>query len=230
MDVILLPGLWLRSSIWAAVVDELDRLGHRGVAVALPGVDDDRVDATLDDQIGAVLAAIDGADRPLVVGHSAASTLAWIAADRRPDAITGVAMIGGFPVPDGGTYADFFEVVDGRVPFPGWEPFAGPDSADLDDAARTAIADAAVPVPAGVAQAVVRLADPRRFEVPASLVCPEFGPDDARAWIAAGDVPELAAAADLAFVDIDTGHWPMVSRPAVLAAVLAVAAEASVRS
>ena len=42
-------------------------------------------------------------------------------------------MIGGFPKADGESYADFFEPVDGQVAFPGWEPFAGPDSDDLDD-------------------------------------------------------------------------------------------------
>ena len=33
-----------------------------------------------------------------------------------------------------------------------------------------------------------------------------------------GDVPELAAAARLSMVDLDSGHWPMVSAPDALAA------------
>jgi pimeloyl-ACP methyl ester carboxylesterase len=229
MDVILLPGLWLRSTAWGAVADELRRLGHRPSAVALPGADDGDASATLDDQIAAVLAAVDAADRPFVVGHSAASTLAWIAADRRPEAIAGVAMIGGFPTADGGAYADFFDVVDGVMPFPGWEPFEGPDSADLDATARERFAADAVAVPAGVSKAVVHLGDARRRRVPITLVCPEFGPDDATAWIAGGDLPELAAAERVTFVDIDSGHWPMLTRPAELAALLADAATTAVR-
>ena len=54
--------------------------------------------------------------------------------------------------------------------------------------------------------------------------CPEFSPDQARAWLAAGDLPELARAADVAYVDIDSGHWPMFTRPAELARILADAA------
>lgn len=40
----------------------------------------------------------------------------------------------------------------------------------------------------------------------------------------AGDVPELAKAKQLELVDIDSGHWPMVSKPLELARVLAAAA------
>ena len=51
------------------------------------------------------------------------------------------AMIGGFPASDGSAYADFFPIVDGAMPFPGWEPFDGPDSADLDGDARAALGE-----------------------------------------------------------------------------------------
>lgn len=71
---------------------------------------------------------------------------------------------------------------------------------------------------------VVRLTDERRFDVPAVIVCPEFTPAEARAWIEAGDVPELAKAKHLDFVNIDSGHWPMFSKPNELARLLAAAA------
>jgi hypothetical protein len=53
------------------------------------------------------------------------------------------------------------------------------------------------------------------------MVCPEFTPDQAREWIAAGDIPELTRAKDVDLVDIDSGHWPMVTRPMELAQILA---------
>jgi len=53
-----------------------------------------------------------------------------------------------------------------------------------------------------------------------TVVCPEFGPDEAKGWIGSGEVPELAAAHDVSFVDIDSGHWPMFTQPAVLARLL----------
>ena len=219
MDVILIAGLWLPSRVWNAVASEMRRLGHRPIPVDLPGVDDGSIVATLDDQALAVVAAVDAAERPMVVAHSAAATLGWIAADRRPGTIDRVAMIGGFPATDGGPYADIFPVVDGVMPFPGWEPFEGPDSVDLDESARSKIAAEAVAVPEAVAHGVVHLGDERRFDVPVLLICPEFSPHDAEEWIDAGDVPELRRA-HVSFADIDSGHWPMVTKPAELAALL----------
>ncbi len=136
-------------------------------------------------------------DQPIVVGHSAACTLAWPATEARPHKPR-VALIGGFPSADGESYADFFEVRDRAM--------------------------AAIPVREGVTKGVVRLADDRRFDVPAVLVCPEFPPAQAQEWIGAGDVPELAKAKHVDFVDIDSGHWPMVSQPIELARLLATAA------
>jgi pimeloyl-ACP methyl ester carboxylesterase len=219
-DIILVAGLWLDQTVWDDVAAALDRYGHRAMPVALPGAGDSRTDATLEDQVSAVLAAVDAADRPVVVGHSAASGLAWIAADRRPAEVGRVVMIGGFPSSNGGLYADIFPIADGVMPFPGWEPFEGPDAADLDAAARSALAARAIPVPEGVARGTVTLADERRFDVPVTEVCPEFDADQAKVWIDSGDVPELAAARHLSLVDIESGHWPMVTRPDELARIL----------
>lgn len=221
MDIILVAGLWLRRSIWNEVSTELEILGHRPLAVALPGVDDGSREATLEDQVAAVVAAVDRADRPIVVGHSAACTLAWIATDRRPDSIERLVLVGGFPAAHGDTYADLFEPVDGVMNFPGWEPFEGPDSADLNEAARERLASDAIPVPEGVSRGVVELRDERRFDVATVVVCPEFSPDQARTWIAEGDAPELAKAKHVTFADIDSGHWPMVTRPIEFARILA---------
>ncbi|MEU6713914.1 alpha/beta hydrolase [Nonomuraea sp. NPDC046802] len=225
MDILLIAGLWLDGSAWDEVVPVLEGLGHRPIPITLPGQGDGSASATLDDQVAAVLAAVDSASgKPMVVGHSAACTLAWLAADARPERVAKVALIGGFPASDGQPYADFFEVKDGIVPFPGWGPFEGPDSADLGEQARRDFASAAIPVPAGVTKGVVRLTDERRFDVPVLVVCPEFTPAQAQEWIAAGDVPELAKAEHLDLVDIDSGHWPMITRPAELARLLATAA------
>ena len=162
MDILLIAGLWLDASVWDEVVPTLKTLGHRPVPLTLPGQGDGSASATLDDQVAAVLAAMDSSsEKPMVVGHSAACTLAWLAADARPEK---------------------------------------------------------------VAKGVVRLADERRFDVPVVLVCPEFTPAQARKWIAAGDVPELAKAKHLDYVDIDSGHWPMLTQPIELARLLAAAA------
>jgi pimeloyl-ACP methyl ester carboxylesterase len=227
MDILLMAGLWLDGSAWDDVASALASLGHRPVPLTLPGQGDGSASATLDDQVAAVLAAVDSASgKPMVVGHSAACTLAWLAADARPERVAKTVLIGGFPSADGEPYADFFEVKNGVMPFPGWGPFEGPDSADLDEQARRAFASAAIPVPEGVARGAVRLADERRFDVPVVVVCPEFTPAQAQEWIDAGEVPELAKAKHVDLVDIDSGHWPMITKPVELARILATAAQA----
>jgi pimeloyl-ACP methyl ester carboxylesterase len=227
MELLLIAGLWLDGSAWEAVVPQLRELGHQPVALWLPGQGAPPTTATLADQHAAVVAAVDAAaSSVVVVGHSAACTLAWMAADARPDKVERVAMIGGFPSGDGELYADFFEVADGVMPFPGWGPFDGPDSADLDKEQRDRIASAAIPVPEAVAKGVVQLRDQRRFGVPVTLICPEFSPAEAREWIDGGEVPELAKAQHVEYADIESGHWPMFTRPAELARLLAEAAGA----
>ncbi|MGW5640708.1 alpha/beta fold hydrolase [Streptomyces sp. NPDC003832] len=225
MEILLIGGLWLDGTAWDAVTPALEKLGHRPRPVTHPGQGDGRSSATLDEQLATVLTAIDATvDKPLLVAHSAACSLAWMAADARPDRVAGLALIGGFPKADGQTYADFFEMRDGAMPFPGWGPFGGADSADLDAELRRRIEADAVPVPERVARGVVRLSDERRYDVPVVVVCPEFTPEEAREWIAAGDVPELARAGQVGFVDIDSGHWPMFSKPAELARLLGAVA------
>jgi pimeloyl-ACP methyl ester carboxylesterase len=228
MDILLIAGLWLDGSVWDNVAAQLEARGHHAVPITLPGQGDGNASATLADQVATVVAAVDAAaGRPMVVGHSAACSLAWLAADARPGKISKVALIGGFPSPDGKAYFDSLPVQDGAMPFPGWGEFEGPDSADLDDAAMRAIASAAIPVPQGVIRGVIRLADERRYDVPVVLVCPEFTPAQAREWVDQGEVPELAKSKNVSYIDIDSGHWPMISAPTELARLLSQVAEES---
>lgn len=221
MEIILIAGLWLDASAWRDVVPELEKLGHRVSPLTLPGQGDGQVSATFADQRAAVISAVDSAkERPLVVGHSAACTLAWIAADARPEKVAATVLIGGFPSNNADLYADFFEMTDGVMLFPEWQQFEGPDSADLDTETRAQMTTAAIPIPEAVARGVVQLEDPRRFDVPSFVLCPEFSPEQAKEWVNSGDVPELAKAQNVSYINIESGHWPMFSQPLVLAQML----------
>lgn len=223
MDVILLGGLWLDGgAVWRAVAEGVTARGHRPVPLTLPGQGDGNRSATLADQVAVVVGALDESRGPaLVIGHSGSCTLAWLAADARHAAVAGVGLIGGMPTTEGEPYFSGLPAVDGALPFPGWAPFEGPDSDDLDQAARAAFEADAIPVPAGVIEAPVHYADERRREVPVTMICPEYSPEEARQWVASGEIPELAGVTDLDYVDIDSGHWPMISAPEALATILA---------
>lgn len=72
--LVLVPGLWLDGSSWDAVIPELAAAGHTATAVTLPGLESreaDRSGVGLQDQVGAVVAAIDavpGGETVVVVG------------------------------------------------------------------------------------------------------------------------------------------------------------------
>ena len=153
MNILLIAWLWLDGSASKQVAEPLRAHGHHVVPVTLPGQGAPPPKATLHDQHLAVVATADETDgEVLVVGHSAACALAWMAADARPDRVARVVMIGGFPSGDGCPYLeDTFSLVDGLMPFPGWEP----DSVDLDERQREAIAAAAFPVREGVVRGIV---------------------------------------------------------------------------
>ena len=223
-DILLIAGLWLDGSCWNRVVPDLEDRGHRAVPLFLPGQGAPPATATLEEQ-RAALTAVDASAGPvMVVGHSSAATLAWMAADDRPHKVASVVLIGGFPCGDGEAYADSFPVVDGMIPFPGWMAFESAVIADLDEEQRRVIAAQAIPVPEGVAKGVVKLGNERRYEVPVTVICPEFTVAQAREWVDGGEVPELARARQLDYVDIDSGHWPMLTRPSELADLLDCAA------
>lgn len=121
---------------------------------------------------------------------------------------------------------DSFEVVDGGVPFPGWGAFEGPDSADFDAEARRAFESRAVAFPEAVTTGIVGYTHHHCFAVPVTLVCPELSSTQAAEWVRSGQLPEIAGAKHVDYVDIDSGHWPMLARPVELARVLAEIADA----
>jgi len=227
MDIILIPGLWLDASSWDAVGRLLEAAGHRAHALTLPGMGSpaaDRSSITLADHVAAVVTAIDGVDRgPVVlVGHSAGAAIAHAALDARPDRVARAVYIGGFPTGAGLPIVDGFTAVDGEVALPDWSSFDDAEIADLDDAARAEFRRRAIPSPAGVTTDPQRLSDRRRYDVPVTVICPEFTSDDLRRWIGQDLAPvrELAAITDVDLVDLPSGHWPQFSRPADLAAAI----------
>lgn len=225
MDIILVPGLWLDGASWEKVVPALEQAGHRPHPLTLPGLeskDADRSRITLRDHVDAVVEAIDACGsggQVVLVGHSAGCGIAYAAVDARPDRVARAVYVGGFPTGDGAALAAGFPAENGEIPLPDWSTFEDEDLADLDDAARADFRRRALPSPEHVTTDPQQLSDERRYDVPVTVVCPEFTSEILRGWIGQGMAPvqEFTKIRDVEYVDLPTGHWPQFTRPEELA-------------
>jgi pimeloyl-ACP methyl ester carboxylesterase len=224
MEVILIPGLWLDGSSWDQVTPILERAGHRAVPLTLPGMearDADRSRISRRDYVDAVVSAIDSAQGPVtLVGHSMGASWAHAAVDARPDRVARAIYVGGFPTGDG--LGDDFAASNGEIPLFDWSDFDEADLRDLDDLALADFRERAIPSPAGAANDPQELRDERRYQVPVTMVCPEFSSEMLQGWIAEGAEPvqELARIRQVTYVDLPTGHWPQFTKPDELARVI----------
>jgi pimeloyl-ACP methyl ester carboxylesterase len=230
--IILVPGLWLDATSWEAVVPLLQDAGHTARPLTLPGLesrDADRSAVSLQDQVDAVVRAIDAVPEDqgcVVVGHSLGAGIVHLAVDARPERVVRAIYVGGFPCESGSPLAQGFTTEGADLPLPELAGFDDRDIADLDDTARTDFVARAIPSPASLTTDVAQLSDDRRLAVPVTMVCPEFSSEELREWVDGGDLPELARLTDVTYVDIESGHWPQLTRPAELAAIIDGAASA----
>jgi len=229
--LVLIPGFWLDGDSWGEVLPALTAAGHTVHALTLPGkesLDADRSGIGLADHVAAVVRFVDTLPSGvMLVGHSGGGAIAHGVVDQRPDAIARVVYVDSGPLGDGDHINDELPVVNGEIPLPDWSVFGEEDLVDLDEGLRANFRSIAVPEPAGVANDLQQLVDPRRYDVPVTVICCEFPADQMREWIAAG-IPfaaELAAIKDYELVDLPTGHWPQLTKPAELAQAILAAVD-----
>ncbi|MFK4805233.1 alpha/beta fold hydrolase [Microbacterium sp. ZW CA_36] len=227
MHIILVPGLWLDASSWGEVAPALESAGHRTHPLTMPGVGASGSESAgigIADWIAATVDALDRLDGPVaVVGHSGGGNVAYGAVDARPDRVGHMVFLDTFPPGEGGSISEF-PVVDGVIPFPGWDFFDDSDVADLDPQTRADVAARAKSVPERVPTDPIRLSDERRRAVPATIITgtvPEAQireiVEKAPSWAA-----ELAELEKLEVIELGapgdpTGHWPQFSRPGAVA-------------
>ncbi|WP_309066475.1 alpha/beta fold hydrolase [Microbacterium sp.] len=227
MDILLIPGLWLDASSWSEVTPHLEKAGHRVEPLTMPGLGEPGSDVGIADWVAAVVERIDARQAPVVlVGHSGGGNVAWGAADARPDRVARVVFVDTTPPPTGFGISEF-EVVDGVVPFPGWDSFDEPDVHDLDAETRARTAPLTKSVPARVPTDAIELSDARRFSIPVTMLMgeldrpaleerlAEWGPFEA----------EFRAIDDVEVVKLGSGHWPQFSMPVRLAEQIRAAVE-----
>lgn len=237
---VLVPGFWLGAWVWAEVGRDLRAAGHAVHPVTLTGLGDRAHLATPDvdlethtaDVIDAVEAT--GADEIVLVGHSAGGLPVALAADRIASRLAHVVYLDSAPLPDGMRQCDVNppevqEAIEKRVAAEGegWllPPPAFTDVAEdpvnlrgLSDADLTLLRARSVPQPYATTRQPMHRE--RRGPVPETLVVCTFPGEQVRRMLADRH-PMFAGFGDgLRVAPLDTGHYPMLSRPAGTARIL----------
>lgn len=209
-------------------------VGERA-AEASPDVD---VDTHAADIVGVVESVVEsGALTGVVlVAHSGGNMAATAAADRVPGRIARVVYVDSGPMPDGLAGIDFHDpgsraalerrvAEDGggrAIPVPPFDPDADPvDLAGLSAETLAEMRGRGTPQPFGTATQPAARPDPLP-DTPRTLVASTI-PLAAVRRMADEGVPVFAAMTGPGWTyrELPTGHWPMLSRPADLAAILA---------
>ncbi len=223
---VLVPGAWLGGWAWRKVVPLLEQEKVRAIPITLTGMGE-RVHLA-SDQLGIetaindVLNVLDyeDLDEVVLVGHSFAGKVVAAVADRRPEKVRIVMYVDAFRPSKArapqGSFADEWSVDGWRVPFPG---------EILDVVGKDVTGDDR----AWMLSKVTSL--PNRYFTDPIALSENF--DSIKSGYvfcnAGGDPVDEILAGKWGTLDgphrvIDSGHWPMISRPRELAdALLAVA-------
>jgi pimeloyl-ACP methyl ester carboxylesterase len=234
--IVLVPGMWLGAWAWQDVASRLTEAGHDTRPVTLTGLAERAGEATagtdLDTHAADVVRLLESEDlRDVVlVGHSYGGMVVSTAAGQVADRVRRVVYVDSGPLPEGVSQFDTSppeeqeriraEVGEGYlVAVPPFEQDGSPMLAGLDDAALARIRANATPHPfASVTQPVHYTPDYARL--PQTLVSCTFAAAQVSEMIAAGH-PFFALLRGADVAELPTGHWPMFSRPADLADLLA---------
>lgn len=222
LHAVLVPGFWLGSWAWEYVEPTLRDAGIETHPVTLPGLDGEGSEGvTLETQIDSVVGLVRSLTGEVgLVGHSGGGAVVQGVIDRVPELVRRIVYVDSGPVTDGTALMP--DVVE-DVALPSWDELAEQNSSveGMDEEALARFRTRAVAEPAAVANSQIRVTNPRRLDIPASVICTSFPKKVLLQLIAAGVIPsEIGSVTNVRFVDLPTGHWPMFSRPHDLAEIL----------
>jgi pimeloyl-ACP methyl ester carboxylesterase len=232
--MVLVPGMWLGAWAWQDVASGLAAAGHDVRPVTLTGLAERAAEASagtdLDTHVADVVTLLEKEDlRDVVlVGHSYGGMVVSTAAGQVADRVRRVVYVESGPLPErcrsstptrGGAGAYPRQVGDSYLAVPPFEQDGSPTLAGLDEEALARIRAQATPHPfASVTQPVHYTPDYARLAQ--TLITCMFAAAQAREMIATGH-PFFALLRGADVEELPTGHWPMFSRPADLAELLA---------
>ncbi|MEV0295429.1 alpha/beta hydrolase [Nocardia sp. NPDC050710] len=231
--ILLVPGFWLGAWAWDAVAEELRSRGHDVRALTLPGLDpadDDRLEATLEDQAHTIVDAVDATESVVLVAHSGGAVPAYLATDLAPERFRHAIYVDSAPIPNGFVLRD--DLGSAReFALPSWAELEaeGNSLTGLDDGALARFRERAVSQPASIAGAPLNLSDsPARLAIPTTVVCTSISAELVGQLSTSGEAPIFSEIPhlDADLVDLPTGHWPMWSEPKRLAELIHAVADA----
>jgi len=222
--IILVPGFWLGAWAWDEVAETLRADGHDVTAITLPGLDSvgtDRSSITFADHVDAIIDAVSGQPRPVVLAvHSATGFSGYAASDRVPEKIAAMVYVDTAPG-IGPLDPDFTAVEKPMV----WSEIEEEENLDgLSEEQKETFRQRAVPVPGSLLREGYPLTNDARRDIPSTLVCTGFTAEQYQTyarehpeWAFLAGIPELRNAT---WIDLPTSHWPMWSRPKELAQII----------
>ena len=243
---VLVPGFWLGGWAWKEVAKILREKGHEVFPLSLTGLGErvhlGSAETNLTTHVKDVVNLIEynELEDVYLAGHSYAGLVITQVADEIPEKIAKLIYVDTAPLPDGAALIDFYspeqlekfeksvnETGDGwRLPLPSWEDLdQGKNLVDLTDEHKKVMEKLATPQPFNAARQKVSLKNPLRRDLPKLAVWCEDTSAEIRELLKE-DLPLFSELKDenFEFVDLPTGHYPMLTRAAQLAEILDQAA------
>jgi pimeloyl-ACP methyl ester carboxylesterase len=226
MNFILIPGAWMGGWVWEPVTGALRSLGHYVRPITLSGLADEDADVSevgLETHVEDVLSILEEGDLRdvVIVGHSYSGIVAGQVADRAPDRVAHTVYVDAFLPRDGKSMLDAFSESqredelaqiaenEGRWPAPSAVSLA--NERDLSAEQRSWLLERFVDHPVRTVSEPAVLDRPLALQRATYIAC-SFGISD--------DVAAMRGEPNWTFRTLESGHWPMVSAPNRLVALL----------
>ena len=225
-EYVLVPGARLGAWAWDAVAERLRNAGHVVYAVTLSGLAEGDADRVGQQQhVDDIVSVVEGNELydVVLVGHSYSGIPVGQAAERIGDRLRRVVYVDSSIPADGMSFADAWDeedrawLEDQLAEGDGtWLP-AGPEyfvDQDLSEEAITLLATRGTPHPG------LTLTEPARLTRPIGEL-----PTTYIKCLMAGDTPspdvqEALKSPHWELIELETGHWPMLSQPDELTKIL----------
>ena len=228
---VLVPGAWLGAWAWEAVAADLGRRGHDVRPVTLTGLAERAGEGTpetnLTTHVDDVVSLFEkgGLRDVVLVGHSYAGAVITGVADRIPERIGRLVYVAGVVLPDGVSLFDVLgpeaqagmEAGAAAAGDPFRLPVIGRAELDLyygahglDDAVFEVVATRGTPHPIGTYRERLSLDNPAAATIDRTYIRAT-----ADSWS-----PIAPETPGWDYAEIDTGHWPMFTKPLELAGLL----------